>query len=61
MIETVIDDFIFISFIGCHVEEKDMKGEIDIKANCIFEKRQTRNEFRLHCKRMKKLDSVLNV
>jgi len=31
MIETVIDGFIFISFIGCHVDEDDMKGEFDIK------------------------------
>lgn len=31
MIETVIDDFIIISFIGCHVDKDDMKGEFDIK------------------------------
>ncbi|MGB2992451.1 MAG: hypothetical protein WBB47_07465 [Paenisporosarcina sp.] len=31
MIETVIDDFIIISFIGCHVEEDDMKSDIEIK------------------------------
>ena len=35
MIETVIDDFIFISFIGCHVDKDDMKDEFDIKGTII--------------------------